>query len=154
MALVREENSFNHILRVMNTNLNGKENIEVALTAIRGVGRRFANVVLKIADIDTTIRAGEISNEQMDRIVEIMQNPEQFKIPAWMLNRQKDYDTGVNMHNLAGSIDSTLRNDIERMRKVRCNRGLRHSWGCKVRGQKTKSTGRFGRTVGVATKKK
>ncbi len=154
MALVCEENEFNHILRVLNTNLEGKENIEIALTSIRGVGRRLANLVLKIADIDHTQRAGQLNQEQIDRVVEIMQNPEQYKIPAWMLNRQKDYDTGKDTHILSSNIDSVLRNDLERLRKIRSNRGLRHMWRVKVRGQRTKSTGRHGRIVGVATKKK
>ena len=46
-------------------------------------------------------------------------------------------------------LETKLREDIERMAKIRCNRGLRHKWGLKVRGQHTKTTGRFGRTVGV-----
>ena len=33
------------------------------------------------------------------------------------------------------------------------NRGLRHYWNLKVRGQHTKTTGRFGKSVGVSTKK-
>lgn len=35
----------------------------------------------------------------------------------------------------------------------RCHRGLRHYWGLRVKGQKTKTTGRRGRTVGVAKKR-
>ena len=39
--------TFQHILRVMNTNIDGKRNIMFAITAIKGVGRRYANLVLK-----------------------------------------------------------------------------------------------------------
>ena len=35
----------------------------------------------------------------------------------------------------------------------RNHRGLRHYWGLRVKGQHTKTTGRRGRTVGVAKKR-
>lgn len=50
-------------------------------------------------------------------------------------------------------LDSKLREDLERMKKIRAHRGLRHYWGLRVRGQHTKTTGRRGRTVGVSKKK-
>jgi ribosomal protein uS4 len=43
--------------------------------------------------------------------------------------------------------------DVNLMRKIRCYRGIRHETGQKVRGQRTKSTGRTGTTVGVKRKK-
>jgi small subunit ribosomal protein S18e len=39
------------------------------------------------------------------------------------------------------------------MKKVRKHRGLRHFWNLKVKGQRTKSTGRTGKTLGVTKKK-
>jgi ribosomal protein S13 len=56
---------FQHILRVMNTNIDGRIKIVYALTSIKGVGRRFATVCLRKADIDTTKRAGELSEEEV-----------------------------------------------------------------------------------------
>lgn len=50
-------------------------------------------------------------------------------------------------------VDTRLREDLERMKKSRNHRGLRHFWGLKVRGQRTKSTGRTGKTLGVTKKK-
>merc|ERR1712201_54365 len=82
--------TFQHILRVMNTNIDGKRNIMFAITAIKGVGRRYANLVLKKADIPLHKRAGELSEEEVEKIVTIMQNPRQYKIPDWFLNRQRD----------------------------------------------------------------
>jgi ribosomal protein S13 len=46
------------------------------------------------ADIDLSRRAGELSEEEVDKIVTIMQNPRQYKIPDWFLNRQKDIKDG------------------------------------------------------------
>jgi len=84
----------------------------------------------------------------------IVQNPRQYKIPDWFLNRQKDFRDGKYSQVLANALDNKLREDIERLKKIRAHRGIRHWWGVKVRGQHTKTTGRRGRTVGVATKKK
>mmetsp|Transcript_12127 Transcript_12127/g.50339 ORF Transcript_12127/g.50339 Transcript_12127/m.50339 type:complete len:151 (+) Transcript_12127:306-758(+) len=147
------QGEFQHILRVMNTNIDGRHKIMFALTAIKGVGRRYSNLVLKKADVDLNKRAGELSNEEIDRIVQIMQNPSQYKIPNWFLNRQKDFKEGTYSQLISNQLDFKLREDLDRMRKIKCHRGLRHYWGLRVRGQRTKTTGRRGRTVGVSKKK-
>lgn len=70
-----------------------------------------------------------------------------------MLNRQKDLATGENKHLLGQNILLTLREDLNTLKKIRCYRGIRHERGLKVRGQRTKSTGRRGSTIGVSKKK-
>ncbi|CAG8727144.1 11288_t:CDS:2, partial [Ambispora leptoticha] len=97
--------------------------------------------------------AGELTNEELERIVTIIQNPVQYKIPNWFLNRQKDIFDGKYSQILANGLESKLREDLERLKKIRAHRGLRHYWGLRVRGQHTKTTGRRGRTVGVSKKK-
>ena len=143
-----------------------------ALTKIKGVGRRYSNLVCKKADVDLNKRydhiyagegrtsrltmphsAGELTSEELERIVTIIQNPTQYKIPTWFLNRQRDIVDGKDSHILANGVDSKLREDLERLKKIRAHRGLRHYWGLRVRGQHTKTTGRRGRTVGVSKKK-
>ncbi|OLL26529.1 40S ribosomal protein S18 [Neolecta irregularis DAH-3] len=154
MALViPEKSSFQHILRLLNTNVDGKQKVMYALTQIKGVGRRYSNVICKKADVDLNKRAGELTVEELERIVTIMQNPLQYKIPKWMLNRQRDIIDGKNSQILANAIDGKFREDLERLKKIRNHRGLRHFWGLRVRGQHTKTTGRRGRTVGVSKKK-
>ncbi len=49
---------FQHILRLLNTNVDGRNKIMYALTAIRGIGRRFSNIVCKKAEVDLKKRAG------------------------------------------------------------------------------------------------
>ncbi|XP_006811033.2 40S ribosomal protein S18 [Neolamprologus brichardi] len=56
---------FQHILRVLNTNIDGRRKIAFAITAIKGVGRRYAHVVLRKADIDLNKRAGELTEEEV-----------------------------------------------------------------------------------------
>merc|ERR1711902_313176 len=152
MSLIIPAN-FQHILRVMNTNIDVKRNIMFAITAIKGIGRRYANIVLKKADIDLSKRAGELSEEEVEKIITIMSNPRQYKIPDWFLNRQKDIKDGKTGQMMSNMLDNKLREDLERLKKIRAHRGLRHYWGVRVRGQHTKTTGRRGRTVGVSKKK-
>ena len=168
-----EKSNFQFILRILNTNVDGKQKIMYALTKIKGVGRRYSNLVCKKADVDLSKRyvqsydlyapedhdltktssAGELTSEELERIVTIIQNPTQYKIPSWFLNRQRDINDGKDSQVLANQMESKLREDLERLKKIRAHRGLRHFWGLRVRGQHTKTTGRRGRTVGVSKKK-
>ena len=62
MALVvPDKNAFQHILRLLNTNVEGKEKVMFALTRIKGVGRRYSNIVIKKADVDLNKRYFSIS---------------------------------------------------------------------------------------------
>lgn len=154
MALQISSNTdFQHILRIHNTNVDGREKVIIALTAIRGIGRRMSTLICKKADINPSKRAGELTAEEINKVVAIAQTPTQFKIPTWFLNRQKDVKDGKCKHAAANALDAVWREDLERLKKMRLHRGLRHYRGLKVRGQHTKTTGRHGRTVGVAKKK-
>ncbi|THU68328.1 hypothetical protein C4D60_Mb08t02770 [Musa balbisiana] len=151
-SLVANED-FQHILRVLNTNVDGKQKIMFALTSIKGIGRRFANIVCKKADVDMNKRAGELSAAELENLMTVVANPRQFKIPDWFLNRKKDYKDGRYSQIVSNSLDMKLRDDLERLKKIRNHRGLRHFWGLRVRGQHTKTTGRRGKTVGVSKKR-
>ncbi|KAI8866669.1 ribosomal protein S13, partial [Ramicandelaber brevisporus] len=140
--VVSDKAAFQHILRVQNTNVDGRVNIVYALTAIKGVGRRFSNLVCKKADVDIRKRAGELTNDELERVVTIMQNPLQYNIPKWFLNRQKDARDGKYGQTIANGLENKYREDLERLKKIRVHRGLRHSLGVRVRGQHTKTTGR------------
>jgi small subunit ribosomal protein S18e len=67
--------SFQYIIRLLNTNVDGKQKVMYALTKITGVGRRYSNLVCKKADVDLTKRAGDLTSEELERIVTIIQNP-------------------------------------------------------------------------------
>ena len=124
-----------------------------ALTAVKGIGRRFSNIICKKCDIDLNKRAGELTTDEIN-IVAVINNPQQFKIPAWMLNRNRDVKDGKTCQKFANFLDQALREDLERMKRVRLHRGLRHYWQIRVRGQHTKTTGRHRSGGGMPTKKK
>ena len=93
MAMMMGED-FQYVLRILNTNVDGRQKVMYAMCAIKGIGRRLSCLICKKADIDLTKRAGELTNDEVDRIITIVQNPRQFKIPDWFLNRQKDKTDG------------------------------------------------------------
>lgn len=74
-----------------------------ALTEIKGVGRRLSNVICKKADVDLAKRAGELNSDELERIVNILQNPQEFKIPDWMLNRQRGEFETLRVNRFRGS---------------------------------------------------
>jgi len=155
MSLVYEKVAeFKHILRIFNTNLEGRRKVPFALRTIRGVGRRFAFLVCRKAKIDASRRAGDLSEAEAQKLVDIINDPVGNGFPKWFLNRQRDFRDNSYTQLASNTLDTKVREDLERMKKVRQNRGLRHFWGLKVRGQHSKSTGRRGATVGVVRKKK
>lgn len=62
-------------------------------------------------------------------MITVMSNPRQYKIPDWFLNRQKDIKDGKYSQALSNVLDSKIRDDLERLKKIRAHRGLRHYWG-------------------------
>jgi len=92
--------------------------------------------------------------KDLNRIEEIILDPIINGIPAWMVNRRKDTRSGKDVHITGNKLEISNKRDIDRMKKMKSYKGVRHSLGLKVRGQRTKSTGRHGLVIGVARKKK
>jgi len=122
----------------------------VGLTQIRGVGYMFANTILNFLKINPNQRIGYLSSEQINSIENVIKNPSTSNFPSWFLNRRKDVETGEDKHLITSDIAFTVRNDIEREKTSGSWRGYRHMFGLKVRGQRTRCTGRKGGAVGVA----
>jgi len=122
----------------------------VGLTQIRGVGYMFANTILNFLKINPNERIGYLSSEQIKSIENVIKNPSTSNFPSWFLNRRKDVETGEDKHLITSDIAFTVRNDVEREKTSGSWRGYRHMFGLKVRGQRTRCTGRKGGAVGVA----
>ena len=122
----------------------------VGLTQIRGVGYMFANTILNLLKINPDQRIGYLSSEQVKSIESVIKNPSASNFPSWFLNRRKDVETGEDKHLITSDIAFTVRNDVEREKTSGSWRGIRHMFGLKVRGQRTRCTGRKGGAVGVA----
>jgi len=141
------------IIRIFSTNIDGRSKIVRALTGIKGIGLRVATLVCKKAGIDENLRAGEMDQKSYDAITKVLENPLEYNIPKWLLNRQHDLITGEYKQLIANQVEADYRLYLEKAKRVKHIRGLRLLKGLKVNGQRTKSNGRKGKTVGVSKKK-
>lgn len=148
------EKNIKYIVRILNTDLNGKLPIAHSMMKIKGVKFMFANAVCKLAGVENTKKTGELTDKEIENINKVLINPSSFNMPDWMLNRNMDYETGNTMHLYNADLDYTKMNDIKRMQKIKSYKGLRHAAHLPVRGQKTKSNFRKGKSLGVSKKKK
>ena len=146
---------FKHIVRIVNTDLDGNKHIVSALRKIKGVGFNFANAACILSKVDKRKKTGYLTNEEIKKLEEVIKNPQNFKVPSWMLNRRRNYDDNSDMHLLLSDLDFTKDNDIKKMRMIKSYKGVRHSSGLPVRGQRTKSNFRKqkGKVMGVKRKK-
>ncbi len=145
---------YNHQLRIAGADCRGDLLLSHALTQIRGVGFRLASQICEKADLDPDMRCGYLTDDEIQLIEDILSNCLAFNIPSWMLNRQKDLVTGEDLHLTSTDLIDSLRLDVDREKKTRSYRGIRHYFGLPVRGQRTKTSGRGGTTIGVSKKKK
>ncbi len=122
----------------------------IGLTQIKGLGFNFATAILDTLKINANSNIGNLTDENVQAIEKLITDPIASNFPIWFLNRRKDIETGADLHLLTSDIPFTLRNDIERERIAASWRGYRHLSGLKVRGQRTRTSGRKGGAVGVA----
>ncbi|MDD1729294.1 MAG: 30S ribosomal protein S13 [Methanospirillum sp.] len=150
--MAQEDQEINYFVRVLNTDLDGTKSVIVALTGIKGVGRHAAQIIARAAEVPKHELMGKLDEASVDRIREVVNNYSE-RIPVWMTNRPKDVYTGVPKHIIGTDLALINEDDINILKKIRAYRGIRHETGQKVRGQRTKSTGRTGLIVGVKRKK-
>ncbi len=141
---------YRHIVRIVGNDIPGERKLLVGLTQIKGIGYNFATAISATLKINTNSNIGNLTETNVQAIEKLILNPIEAKFPLWFLNRQRDIETGKDLHLLTSDIPFTLRNDIERERITASWRGYRHLSGLKVRGQRTRTSGRKGGAVGVA----
>jgi small subunit ribosomal protein S13 len=143
---------FRHILRIVDKDVDGTLKAPYALNKIKGISLGLANAILKKAAINPDTRAGFLTETDVEKIEEIIKEPTKYGIPSWLLNRRKDAEVGKDMHVISADLVLKTKMDIEQMKEIRSWRGYRHAYGLKVRGQRTKTTGRSGKALGVKKK--
>ncbi len=143
---------FRLILRFMGSDIDGTKKVAFGLSKIRGVGPNFAQAVVKVARINPDARMGALSEGELSRVEDAIRDPLKHGIPIRMVNRRKDIETGRDMHLVGPDLALRTKADIDLMKDIRSWKGVRHSLGLKVRGQRTRTTGRSGKAVGVKKK--
>lgn len=140
---------YKYILRIAGKDIEGSKKLIVAISEIKGVGYNFAQVLTQILNISPDKRVGFLTEGEIREIEQAIANPDKAGVPLWYLNRRKNMDTGSNQHMITSDLDFAAANDIEREKLVMSWRGYRHMFGLRVRGQRTRTTGRKGGAVGV-----
>jgi small subunit ribosomal protein S13 len=146
------DENFIHLVRLSGVVVDGHLTIPKALMRIKGVGPRIAGAFIQQTGHDPKAKIGTLNESQ---IAEIEGKIEKIgeSLPEWMLNRRKDHDTGANIHRLGPELDMSLREDINREKKIRSYKGVRHQLNLPVRGQRTRSSFRKNTTIGVSRKR-
>ncbi len=134
-----QEDNFRYIVRVANTDLDGEKTILQALRKIRGVSFMMANALCVVTKMNPQTKAGTLSDEQLQQLQHALLNPQESRIPSWLYNRRKDYETGADMHVSVNDLFIVQEDDVKRLKKVRAYRGIRHANKLPSRGQRTKS---------------
>ena len=140
------------IVRIVDADITGETSIYHGLRKITGVSYSFANAVCHVLNLDREKQVGMLSEDEVKKIEAVVKNPE--KLPKWLYNRRKDYDSGNDLHLTSSTLRLVKDFDIKHMKKIKSYKGMRHSMGLPVRGQATKAHFRHGKTVGVTKKAK
>ncbi len=144
-----QASEFRYLVRLKGKDLDGRKKAVAALADLKGVGYNFAQAVVSGAGIDPKMRFGQLSDSQIKDIERVLADTSSLNIPQWAFNRKRDPETGETKQLIGTDLDLALKSDVERERNIQSWRGVRHSLGLKVRGQRTRTTGRKGKTVGV-----
>jgi small subunit ribosomal protein S13 len=138
-----------HIVRIANSDLEGKRSVQYGLTGIKGISRRTAKIITVNAGVDPKAILGYTSDAEIERLQSSVDSISSI-LPVWMVNKQNEIMSGEDRHLIGTDVLLGLNEDLNLMKKMRSYKGVRHERGLRVRGQRSRSTGRRGRTVGVS----
>ncbi|MEM2739395.1 MAG: 30S ribosomal protein S13 [Candidatus Bathyarchaeia archaeon] len=142
------------IVRIAGHDVDGSLKLPYGLASIKGIGVRLGYVIAHVAGVNPDRRIGFLTDDEVKRVEDVFRRPWDYGIRGFLLNRQRSPETGRGELFIGGEWELRGRMDIDFMKEIRCWRGIRHSLGLKVRGQKTRTTGRKGRAVGVVRRKR
>lgn len=143
---------YRHILRILGTDVQGTLKTVYALKQIKGISLSLSNAILKKAGVNPDLRVGYLTETEIDKIEDIIREPAKYGLPSWLFNRRKEMETGKDMHLIGADLVLRTKMDIDKEKEIKSWRGYRHAYGLKVRGQRTKTTGRAGKALGVKKK--
>lgn len=108
------------MLRIAGVNIPENKQIATSLTYIYGIGQSLAVRVLKEADVDCHRRARDLSDKEVGDLRKIIEGK----------------------YKIEGDLRREVLGHLKRLKEIKCWRGLRHSRGLTVRGQKTRKNSR------------
>ncbi|MCS7109325.1 MAG: 30S ribosomal protein S13, partial [Candidatus Micrarchaeota archaeon] len=137
-SVTNPSEDFRGIVHIVGIDVKGNVKLKDALRQVKGVGHNMANVIAYAVEKEMNIKKdtqiGLLSEEQIEKIEEIIKNPSAHGIKPFLLNRRKDLESGSDIHLSGTDFVFAVRNDIERHKNLYTWRGYRHAYGQKVRG--------------------
>ena len=127
------------IVRIIDKDIDASLPALYGLTKVKGVSWMFSNAVLAVLGIPKNKKLGELSEEEIEKIEDVLKNPSKYNIPTWLLNHRKERYTGEDKHYVGPDIDLKVELDIRRLKKIKTYRCIRHEMSLPVRGQSTKT---------------
>ena len=143
-----EDDDIRYFVRIGQSDLDGTQSVERALTDLNGIGRRAARIIAEDAGVDRTATFGALEDDTIEEVVALVEGFAD-ETPEWLTNHRNEFFSGETTHRIGNDLEITRRQDINRMKMIDSYKGIRHKRGQKVRGQRTKSTGRTEGTIGV-----
>ncbi|WP_225333869.1 30S ribosomal protein S13 [Halomicrobium urmianum] len=143
-----DDEDLRYFVRIGQTDLDGTKSVERALMELNGIGQRAARIISDKAGVDRRATFGRLEDDEIDEVVGVVEGFAD-EVPDWLANHQNDFFSGETTHEIGNDLELTRRQDINRMKMIDSYKGVRHKRGQKVRGQRTKSTGRTEGTIGV-----
>ena len=137
--------------RVFNTDLQGNKPIVQALQKVYGIGFSLANAICHELKIPKTKKAGLLTQNDAKNMESLLKD--QNILPYWLLNKRNDIIVGMTRHLFGSELKFAVETEIKTLKRLRTYKGVRHSVGQPVRGQRTRSHFRHGRAVGVQKSK-
>ncbi len=120
-------------MRIGSLQVPDQERLEIALRRIYGIGPSRVKELIKEAKLDPDKRASQLTSEEISQVL-----------------------TALGKFKTEGDLRAEIRGDVERLKAIRCYRGIRHIVSLPVRGQRTRTNARTKRgkkkTVGALTK--
>jgi len=147
----QKQQDVGRIVRILSKDIEGNMTVYSGLSKIKGISWGYSNAICHALGIDKRRKIGELSEDEIKKISEFAKNP---KAPVYVLNRQKDRDSGENRHVVGVDLELAKEFDVKRLKQIKSYRGLRHTLGLPMRGQRTKGNFRKHRAKGVGIKKK
>ena len=118
--------------RLFGIEIPNEKRVEASLPYIYGIGRNTATRILDQAGIDPNIRTGQLNEDQLVRIAQVIQSE------------------GIIIE---GDLRREKQAIMKRLTSINSYRGIRHKRGLPVRGQRTRTNARTRKgkkkTVGV-----
>jgi small subunit ribosomal protein S13 len=144
------------IIRIAGKDMGGDLKLKNAVLRIRGIGHSLRNAIVGLIHrklgISPEVQIGDLSDAQIEGIDKVLFGITSNDLPQFMLNRH-DPSTGETKQVIMNDLAFALRQDVEGKKKNRTWQGFRFLKGKKVRGQRTRNTGRKGLTMGVMREK-